>query len=106
MRDRLLLRAALDGYESLLMRGRYPVAMLFLATAPGEVDVNVHPAKLEVRFRRAQAVHELIVRALRSRLAAALGPRRRGAGAPPSAAPSWRRAATDPPRAARRPVAP
>ena len=44
------LSAVLDGYESLLMRGRYPVAMLFLATAPGEIDVNVHPAKLEVRF--------------------------------------------------------
>jgi DNA mismatch repair protein MutL len=74
VRDRLLLRAVLDGYESLLMRGRYPVAMVFLATAPGDLDVNVHPAKLEVRFRRPQAVHQLIVTALRSRLAAALGP--------------------------------
>src|SRR5262249_20072204 len=74
VRDRLLLRAVLDGYESLLMRGRYPMAMVFLATAPGELDVNVHPAKLEVRFRRPQAVHQLIVSALRSRLAAALGP--------------------------------
>ncbi len=74
VRDRLLLRAVLDGYESLLMRGRYPVAMLFLATAPGEIDVNVHPAKLEVRFRRPQAVHQMIVSALRSRLTAALGP--------------------------------
>ncbi len=73
VRDRLLLRAVLDGYESLLMRGRYPVAMLFLATAPGELDVNVHPAKLEVRFRRPQAVHQLIVSALRARLTAALG---------------------------------
>jgi DNA mismatch repair protein MutL len=74
VRDRLLLRAVLDGYESLLMRGRYPVAMLFLATSPGELDVNVHPAKLEVRFRRPQAVHQLIVSALRGRLTAALGP--------------------------------
>jgi DNA mismatch repair protein MutL len=74
VRDRLLLRAVLDGYESLLMRGRYPVAMVFLSTAPGELDVNVHPAKLEVRFRRPQAVHQLIVSALRNRLAAALGP--------------------------------
>jgi len=74
VRDRLLLRAVLDGYESLLMRGRYPVAMLFLATSPGELDVNVHPAKLEVRFRRPQAVHQLIVSALRGRLSAALGP--------------------------------
>jgi len=48
--------------------------MVFLSTAPGELDVNVHPAKLEVRFRRPQAVHQLIVSSLRSRLAAALGP--------------------------------
>jgi DNA mismatch repair protein MutL len=83
VRDRLLLRAVLDGYESLLMRGRYPMAMVFLSTAPGELDVNVHPAKLEVRFRRPQAVHQLIVSALRSRLAAALGPAA-AAGIPPA----------------------
>jgi len=74
VRDRLLLRAVLDGYESLLMRGRYPVAMVFLAAPPGEIDVNVHPAKLEVRFRRPAAAHQLIVSALRARLAAALKP--------------------------------
>lgn len=72
VRDRLLLRATLDGYESLLMRGRYPVAMLFLSAPPGEVDVNVHPAKLEVRFQRPAAAHQLIRSALRSHLTAAL----------------------------------
>jgi DNA mismatch repair protein MutL len=72
VRDRLLLRATLDGYESLLMRGRYPVAMLFLSAPPGEVDVNVHPAKLEVRFQRPAAAHQLIRSALRSHLAAAM----------------------------------
>jgi len=92
VRDRLLLRAVLDGYESLLMRGRYPVAMLFLATRPGELDVNVHPAKLEVRFRRPQAVHQLIVSALRGRLSAALGPHAS------AAAPLTTRIAEDPPR--------
>jgi DNA mismatch repair protein MutL len=74
VRDKLLLRAVLDGYESLLMRGRYPIAMLTLTVPPGEVDVNVHPAKLEVRFRRSAAVHQLVVPALRSRLTAALRP--------------------------------
>src|SRR5262249_53133464 len=91
VRDRLLLRAVLDGYESLLMRGRYPVAMLFLATRPGELDVNVHPAKLEVRFRRPQAVHQLIVSALRGRLPAAVGPH------PGAAVPLTTRVAEDPP---------
>jgi len=74
VRDRLLLRAVLDGYESLLLRGRYPIAVLFVAVPPGEVDVNVHPAKLEVRFRRPAAVHQLIAPALRARLATALAP--------------------------------
>jgi len=74
VRDRLLLRAVLDGYESLLLRGRYPIAVVFLAIPAGEVDVNVHPAKLEVRFRRAAAIHQLIVPAIRERLAAALAP--------------------------------
>jgi len=74
VRDRLLLRAVLDGYEGLLMRGRYPIAVLTLVVPPGDVDVNVHPAKLEVRFRRSAAVHQLIVPTLRARLAAALKP--------------------------------
>ncbi len=74
VRDRLLLRAVLDGYASLVMRGRYPIAVLFVGIPPGEVDVNVHPAKLEVRFRSSAAVHQLIVPALRARLAAALAP--------------------------------
>jgi DNA mismatch repair protein MutL len=68
IRDRVLLRAVLDGYDSLLMRGRYPVAFLFIAIEPGAIDVNVHPAKLEVRFREAQAVHRVVAGALRSRL--------------------------------------
>jgi DNA mismatch repair protein MutL len=84
VRDRLLLRAILDGYASLVMRGRYPLAFLFLAVPAGEVDVNVHPAKLEVRFRRPAAVHQLVVTALGARLAAALGPPRAGE---PEAAP-------------------
>jgi len=80
-RDRVLLRATLDGYASLLMHGRYPIAVVFLQLAPGEADVNVHPAKLEVRFRRPSAVHQLIAPAIRARLAAALKPAAPGASA-------------------------
>jgi DNA mismatch repair protein MutL len=74
VRDRLLLRAVLDGYASLVMRGRYPLAVLFLGVPAGEVDVNVHPAKLEVRFRRPSAIHTLVVPAIRRRLVEGLAP--------------------------------
>src|SRR5262249_2411464 len=74
VRDRLLTHAVLDGYESLLMKGRYPIAMVFVALAPGEVDVNVHPAKLEVRFRSPSVVHQLVAPAIRRGLASALRP--------------------------------
>ncbi len=68
VRDKLLTHALLAGYSTLLMTGRYPLAVLFLEVAPAEVDVNVHPAKLEVRFRRGGAVHELVSRSVQDRL--------------------------------------
>ncbi len=93
VRDRLLMRAVLDGYESLLMRGRYPVAMLFLDLEPGEVDVNVHPAKLEVRFHHSTAVHQLIAPTVRGRLAAALAPTRPAAATAGEGTPAYGTAA-------------
>jgi DNA mismatch repair protein MutL len=73
VRDRVLTRAILDGYESLLMRGRYPIAVVFLQVSAGEVDVNVHPTKAEVRFREPGRVHRLLAEQIRRSLRTALG---------------------------------
>lgn len=62
VKDKLVTHALMAGYSTLLMQGRYPGAVLFLQVPPEEVDVNVHPAKAEVRFRRGGLVHELITR--------------------------------------------
>ena len=68
VRDKLVTHALLAGYSTLLMHGRYPGAALFLDVPVEDVDVNVHPAKSEVRFRRGGAVHELIAQAVQTRL--------------------------------------
>ncbi|MGB9181874.1 MAG: DNA mismatch repair endonuclease MutL [Pyrinomonadaceae bacterium] len=71
VRDRLIGRALSEGYRSVLPHGVYPVALLFLDVPLEEVDVNVHPAKTEVRFRRAAAVSDAVREAVRSSLASA-----------------------------------
>jgi DNA mismatch repair protein MutL len=64
-----LLTAALrEGYHTALMKGQYPVTFLFVEIDPASVDVNVHPAKREVRFRDPTAVREAIVRAIQQTL--------------------------------------
>jgi DNA mismatch repair protein MutL len=68
VRDKVLTHAVLQGYETLLMKGQYPAVVLFLDVPFGEVDVNVHPAKFEVRFRRQSDVHEAVARAIRHAL--------------------------------------
>jgi len=68
IRDKLVSHAVVAGYSTLLMHGRYPGAVVFVEVPLDEVDVNVHPAKSEVRFRRGGAVHELISRGIQERL--------------------------------------
>jgi len=71
VRDRLISRALSDGYRSVLPHGVYPAALLFVEIPLEEVDVNVHPAKTEVRFRRAAAVADAVREAVRGALASA-----------------------------------
>ena len=71
VRDQLIGRALSEGYRSILPHGVYPAALLFIDTPLEEVDVNVHPAKTEVRFRRVAAVADAVREAVRSALASA-----------------------------------
>lgn len=71
VRDKLLHGAVRGAYQDFLARDRHPMLALFLELPPEEVDVNVHPAKAEVRFRDAGLVRGLIVGALKHALAAA-----------------------------------
>jgi DNA mismatch repair protein MutL len=68
VRDRLVARALTEGYRTVLPHGVYPSALLFLEVPPEEVDVNVHPAKTEVRFRRASAVADAVRESVRAAL--------------------------------------
>jgi DNA mismatch repair protein MutL len=68
VKDKVIAGGLLEGYRSVLPHGVYPVAFLFLEIPPEELDVNVHPAKTEVRFRRTEAVKEAIAEAVRDAL--------------------------------------
>ncbi len=68
VRDKIIRGGLLEGFRSVLPHGVYPVAFLFLEVPNEEIDVNVHPAKTEVRFRRSQAVKDVIAEAVRDGL--------------------------------------
>ncbi len=84
VRDKTIAGGLLEGYRSVLPHGVYPVAFLFLELPLEEIDVNVHPAKTEIRFRRGEAVKDVIAEAVRAALAHAgiTGDTKREADAP------------------------
>lgn len=69
VRDKTIAGGLAEGFRSVLPHGVYPVAFLFLEMPLEEIDVNVHPAKTEVRFRRGEAVKDVIAEAVRTALA-------------------------------------
>lgn len=77
IRDRMLVGAVRAAYGDTVPQGRHPVLVLFLTVPAGDVDVNVHPAKADVRFRDAGSVRSLVINALK----AAIGSDMRTSGA-------------------------
>lgn len=64
VRDKIVRNALVEGYEKRLMKGRFPLAVLFLRVPFDQVDVNVHPTKHEVKFTNEKRVHESVVRSV------------------------------------------
>ncbi|MBI3269910.1 MAG: DNA mismatch repair endonuclease MutL [Planctomycetes bacterium] len=102
VKDRVLYKAVGDAYRDLLEPRRFPIVFLFLTCPPDQVDVNVHPTKLEVRFQNSSRVLQLVLGCLRGKLLRHVGafPLRPGQLSGGSQAPPWRNPAWPPGAAA------
>jgi DNA mismatch repair protein MutL len=91
VRDKLIAHGVRSAYEDVLHGGRQPAYVLFVEIAPERVDVNVHPSKVEVRFRDAREVHQAVRRAVDAALAVSrAGEATAPAASPAAVATPWR----------------